>query len=249
MRLPPPLPLLLFSLPLTLLYSHRCCMRCSPGCSWPPLRCTSTQVHPPPSLPFPIRVPLPYPSSTRVASFRRPWAVHAPRQRDYPRQPRGMRAPRYPPPPPYCCPYPCPYCTLPLLTTAPPIRRKRGAQAAPEQRAANNPRLRPCRASPPLWGRGFRAQHRGLRAQVNRYNMVRDDPFCPEADPPPPPPLPPYCCPYPCPYCTLPLLTTAKPLSRPPPSGRTKAGAPSLRGAARMTRKGAGERVGVQRDL
>ena len=22
-------------------------------------------------------------------------------------------------PPPYCCPYPCPYCTLPLLTTAP----------------------------------------------------------------------------------------------------------------------------------
>ena len=22
------------------------------------------------------------------------------------------------PPPPYCCPYPCPYCTLPLLTTA-----------------------------------------------------------------------------------------------------------------------------------
>ena len=28
----------------------------------------------------------------------------------------------------------------------------------------------------------------------------------------PPPPFP-YCCPYPCPYCTLPLLTTAKPLS------------------------------------
>ena len=25
---------------------------------------------------------------------------------------------RSPPPPPYCCPYPCPYCTLPLLTTA-----------------------------------------------------------------------------------------------------------------------------------
>jgi len=26
-------------------------------------------------------------------------------------------------------------------------------------------------------------------------------------------PAPPYCCPYPCPYCTLPLLTTARPLS------------------------------------
>jgi len=25
------------------------------------------------------------------------------------------------PPPPYCCPYPCPYCTLPLLTTAKPL--------------------------------------------------------------------------------------------------------------------------------
>ena len=25
-----------------------------------------------------------------------------------------------PPPPPYCCPYPCPYCTLPLL---PPCKR------------------------------------------------------------------------------------------------------------------------------
>ena len=31
-----------------------------------------------------------------------------------------------PPPPPYCCPYPCPYCTLPLLTEPPaPAARAR----------------------------------------------------------------------------------------------------------------------------
>ena len=31
----------------------------------------------------------------------------------------GRRLPQ-PPPPYHCCPYPCPYCTLPLLTTAQP---------------------------------------------------------------------------------------------------------------------------------
>ena len=30
----------------------------------------------------------------------------------------AMKEVPLPPPPPYCCPYPCPYCTLPLLTTA-----------------------------------------------------------------------------------------------------------------------------------
>ena len=30
---------------------------------------------------------------------------------------RGVDAAGFTPPPPYCCPYPCPYCTLPLLTT------------------------------------------------------------------------------------------------------------------------------------
>jgi hypothetical protein len=29
----------------------------------------------------------------------------------------GRRGLSVPSPPPYCCPYPCPYCTLPLLTT------------------------------------------------------------------------------------------------------------------------------------
>ena len=40
-----------------------------------------------------------------------------------------------PPPLPYCCPYPCPYCTLPLLTTAavaPRAERRGGAQAEDE---------------------------------------------------------------------------------------------------------------------
>ena len=37
----------------------------------------------------------------------------------------------------------------------------------------------------------------------------------PPLNPPPPTPHPPYCCPFPCPYCTLPLLTTAKPLPTP----------------------------------
>ena len=33
------------------------------------------------------------------------------------RRGRGRRGWTRPPPPPFCCPYPCPYCTLPLLTT------------------------------------------------------------------------------------------------------------------------------------
>ena len=44
-------------------------------------------------------------------------------------------------PPPNCCPYPCPYCTLPLLTTAKPGR----AETAKAQSRANlqcDPRLR-----------------------------------------------------------------------------------------------------------
>jgi carbamoyl-phosphate synthase/aspartate carbamoyltransferase/dihydroorotase len=33
------------------------------------------------------------------------------------------------PPPPYCCPYPCPYCTLPLLTTAKPLSYAKAIKA------------------------------------------------------------------------------------------------------------------------
>jgi hypothetical protein len=40
--------------------------------------------------------------------------------KEAPARPFSARA--SPPPPPYCCPYPCPYCTLPLLTTPPDPR-------------------------------------------------------------------------------------------------------------------------------
>ena len=38
----------------------------------------------------------------------------------------GQVRPVLAPPPPYCCPYPCPYCTLPLLTTAKPLSYRGG---------------------------------------------------------------------------------------------------------------------------
>jgi hypothetical protein len=52
------------------------------------------------------------------------------------------------PPPPDCCPYPCPYCTLPLLTTAKPLSTctlRRATCAL--RRAPGDPRAAP-RGSP-----------------------------------------------------------------------------------------------------
>jgi len=39
-------------------------------------------------------------------------------------------------PPPYCCPYPCPYCTLPLLTTHDAAEASTGARASPGDAAS-----------------------------------------------------------------------------------------------------------------
>jgi len=39
-------------------------------------------------------------------------------------------------PPPYCCPYPCPYCTLPLLRRIPTRARPRARPAPVMRRAA-----------------------------------------------------------------------------------------------------------------
>jgi hypothetical protein len=49
----------------------------------------------------------------------------------------AWRALGAPPPPPYCCPYPCPYCTLPLL------KRWRALGAVPRALALHL-RFRPC---------------------------------------------------------------------------------------------------------
>ena len=58
--------------------------------------------------------------------------------------------------------------------------------------------------------------------------------------PHPPPPPPPYCCPYPCPYCTLPLLTTAKPLSEEGAEVQLGRGTQPLRGSWEPARARAG---------
>jgi len=57
-----------------------------------------------------------------------PFSATAPCSRDRPRRTRLLFAPPHPPPP-YSCPYPCSYCTLPrLTTTSPPARVPTGEQ-------------------------------------------------------------------------------------------------------------------------
>jgi hypothetical protein len=92
-----------------------------------------------------------------------------------------------PPPPPYCCPYPCPYCTLPLLTTAKPRRHSQSGAAARGQMRRSTPSLpyrvdtsRPSpgtdwtRLVPPpvltrhVWARAGRRAPRGTQAPPRR---------------------------------------------------------------------------------
>ena len=90
--------------------------------------------------------------------------------RGAPRAPRGRaraQEPRRAPPPPYCCSYPCPYCTLPLLTTAKPLSganasrtpmaTKSPSSAASPPSSARHARRAPCPRRPPAHLRALRA--------------------------------------------------------------------------------------------
>jgi len=79
----------------------------------------------------------------------------------------GHRNRDAPPPPPYCCSYPCPYCTLPLLTTAKPLSganasrtpmaTKSPSSAASPPSSARHARRAPCPRRPPAHLRALRA--------------------------------------------------------------------------------------------